>query len=117
MAVAVRGFLVRGLIFVEGMDGGLKEKAHGHAKGLVSRMIDDCGNGKFFPWRPKKGGLGIPDGGDPGWGADVVIFGLALEREAATTTDAELRALLQEAAGILIPQGAERLNAPAATAD
>jgi hypothetical protein len=115
-AGAVREFLEQGIIFVGGMDAGQQEKALGHAKGLVSRMIDDCGNGKFFPWKPKNGGPIIPDGGDPGWGAEVMVFGLALEREAVLVSDTDLRGLLHDAAGILTEQGADRLNQHSATA-
>lgn len=117
VAGAVRAFLERGIIFVGGIDSEQKEKALGHAKGLVSRMIDDCGNGKFFPWKPKGGGIILPDGGDPGWGADVVVFALALEQEAEAVPDADLRSLLNEAAGILLQRGADRLNASSARAD
>jgi hypothetical protein len=115
-AGAVRDFLEQGIIFVGGMDAGQKEKALGHAKALVSRMIDDCGNGKLFPWKPKKGGPIIPDGGDPVWGPEIIAFGLSLEHEAGVISDADLRGLLHEAAGILIEKGADLLNQPIATA-
>jgi hypothetical protein len=74
-------------------------------------MIDDCGNGKFFPWKPKGGGPILPDGGDPGWGADIMVFALALEQEAAAVSGADLRSQIDEAAGILLQMGAGQLNA------
>jgi hypothetical protein len=111
LAKAVSDHLESGIIFVGGMDAAQKEKALGHAKNLVSRMIDDCGNGKFFPWKPKGGGPILPDGGDPGWGADIMVFALALEQEAGAVSDANLRSLLGEAAGILLQRGADQLNA------
>lgn len=111
MADAVRAFLEAGIIFVGGMDPEQKEKANSHAKSLLSRMIDDCGNGKFFPWKPKGGGPILPDGGDPGWGADIMVFALALEQEAAAVSGADLRSQIDEAAGILLQMGAGQLNA------
>ena len=108
IADAVRVYLENGIIFVGGAVGRDAEpRALEHAGGLLAKFVDEyCGT--FVRWLPKPP---RPFGTDAATlGADLVVLGFGLERNAAAVSHSGLRTLLLETSDRVLALGTERLN-------